>query len=144
MDRDTAFAMAASTAVIAVIVLGFWNLGSPANQRDIGADQRRSEDLQRMARVLHQHYSGPMRLPSSLDEIQPNAPYLSMRDPVTNLPYEFRPLSGAQYELCATFSSDTRNEQNPPDALTWRLFTKHARGRQCFDLDTTRPVYPSP
>jgi hypothetical protein len=83
-------------------------------------------------------------LPSGLAEIEPNASYLRAQDPLTNAPYEFRPLAGSQYQLCATFSTDTRNEQNPLAPYAVRLFTKHAQGRQCFDLDALRATYTNP
>jgi hypothetical protein len=144
VDRNTAFASAATAAVVSAIVLGFWNIGSPGNQREIGADQRRSEDLQAISNAVRQRYSGSTKMPSSLAEIQSNAPYLRIRDPLTHAPYEFRSLGGSQYQLCASFSTDIRNEQNAPGMYTARLFTKHAQGRQCFDLDALRSTYTYP
>lgn len=144
MDRNGVFAIAATASVAVAIVLGFWNIGSPLNQRQVSADQRRSEDLQGIAQAMNHYYSGPTKLPSSLSELESNEPFLRIRDPLTDAPYEYLPLTGSQYRLCATFSTDTRNEKNPRGNYPAPLFSKHTRGRQCLDLDALRAAYAIP
>ncbi len=141
MDRHTGFAVAATAAVIVAIALGFWNIGSPGNQREISADQRRSEDLQRVANALNYHYSLKNHtLPASLSEVQPVGPDLRLTDPLTKAPYEYRASGGSEYQVCSNFSTDTTNDDNLPARSSAPLFSKHPRGRQCFTLDASLAV----
>jgi hypothetical protein len=139
MDRNKAFATAATAAVVSALVLGFWNIGSPGNQREISADQRRSEDLQRIANALNYHYSLKNHtLPSSLSEVQPVGPYLRIQDPLTLARYDYQALAGSKFQICANFSTDTAKDENLPARNLAPLFARHPRGRQCFTLDATQ------
>jgi len=139
VDRNTAFASTAIAAISVAIVLGFWNIGSPGNQREISTDQRRGEDLQRIANALNHHYSlRNHTLPASLSEVQPVGPYLRLKDPVTQVVYDYRALAGSEYRICANFSTDTTRDENLPAQNSAPLFAKHPRGRQCFTLDATQ------
>ena len=49
MSRHGVFGVAATVAVATGIAMGFWSLGGPHRQRDLRADERRSEDLHRIS-----------------------------------------------------------------------------------------------
>jgi hypothetical protein len=123
-QRDSRFAYAAYAAAAAGLVIGFWLLGSPAQQRDIGADRRRIEHLRGIAAELHARGGTP---PSSLQEL--NSPRM---DPVTGNAYDYRPLEGTRYELCAVFGA--ASPQDSRQLSMWR----HEAGRHCFVLDASR------
>lgn len=124
--RDRWYAGAACVAVAAGVIAGFSLLGSPAHQRQIGADRRRVENLRAIAWELHARPGG---LPQSLNELKADR-----TDPVTGAPYEYRPVGGTEYELCATFEAPQPPEPRP--APYWR----HGAGRECFRLDSTKSV----
>lgn len=124
--RDRAFLFGSCAAAAVGLIIGFWLLGSPAHQREIGADRRRVEDLRAIARELHLRGG---TLPPSLADIRADR-----ADPVTGAEYEYRPINETRYELCATFREPTQREMF--DAPFWR----HGAGRQCYALDTTRPA----
>jgi hypothetical protein len=119
--RHSAFAGAAVVMAAAGLVVGFANLGSPAQQRALQADRVRIEQLRRLAYELQARAGAP---PESLDELR--SPHM---DPLTGASYEYKRLSGARYELCATFAGESRAG-----------FWAHGPGRQCFALDASQPV----
>ncbi len=130
---DRAFTGVATVAVVAAIAAGFWVLGTPGRQREIAADRQRLEDISTIAQRLHERYLGSnsnIALPNTLpaEEVR--------NDPLTNQPYEYARLSDREFELCATFDTDSSthrlSNQNPtPDAQRWQ----HPEGRHCFEFD---------
>lgn len=134
MSLNRLFVIGAIVVVIVGLGLGFKFLGTPAHQRVVLMDERRTADLQRITNVLHGRYpSGglPKRLPASILD----------RDPVTSRGYEFRRVNATHYVLCAVFDTDQGPENGqeysehatvfPP--ATWR----HGAGRTCYELDVT-------
>jgi hypothetical protein len=121
---ERAFAYAACAAAAAGIALGFSLLGSPGHQRDIGADRKRVEHLRAIAAELHVRGG---TAPASLEGL--NSPRF---DPVTGAQYDYRPLEGTRYELCAVFGAPSQAESRQ------LAFWRHQAGRQCFILDAAR------
>jgi hypothetical protein len=136
MSRHMLFGSAATAAVVIAIALGFWNLGGPARQRDVSADQHRSLDLTRVSSAIDQWYAREKHLPANLNQVLGYDPGLSGFDPVTGFLYEYYPGGDTQYQLCATFAFAGQ----PDRANTFRTsrFDTHSAGRQCFPLDAVR------
>jgi hypothetical protein len=73
-----------------------------------------------------------MRLPVSLDALRTETGAdVALVDPATGVQYEFRPLEGARYELCAIFEGESRDSARFADAGFW----SHRAARQCFQRD---------
>ena len=123
-ERDRYVLIGSSVAACVGLVVGFWLLGSPAQQREVAVDRKRVEDLRAIARELHARGGTP---PESLSELR-----AQQHDAVTGAEYEYRPLDGTRYQLCATFSAPT--QRGPLEPPFWR----HEAGRQCFTLDAAR------
>lgn len=137
MNRHWVFAWAATVAVVAGITLGLWKLGGRGRQRDISADLRRSQDLQNIANAIDSWYRlGDRKLPPALDVLRSSNSRLSLRDPVTNSSYEYRPAGDTRYELCAVFSLDSRDEQSIQPQFG--RFYSHPAGKQCFPGNAER------
>lgn len=133
------FALAATAAVGVAVVAGFWVLGTPGRQRAILADQQRLQDLTTIAQGLHQDYLDQpeaYRLPEALP------PRVSLKDPLTNLSYEYQRLADRRYQLCATFDTDSRDYRLKPlisgDPGQLR---DHPQGRHCFEFNPSE--YPN-
>lgn len=137
MNRHCVFAFAATLAVAAGITLGLMKLGGRARQRDISADQRRSQDLQNIATAIDSRYRfGERKLPPDLAALRSYDARFSLRDPVTNSPYEYRPTGDTQYELCAIFALDSTAETSFQPQFG--RFNSHSAGKQCFSNDAVR------
>lgn len=136
---DRAFAAVATVAVGLAIAAGFWVLGTPGRQREIAADRQRLQDVAAIAQRLHDQYlsdSDSFELPANLDAID------LRNDPLTNQPYEYGKLGDRDFEVCATFDTDSsthrlNNQESNPDAERWQ----HPEGRHCFEFDVTE--YPT-
>ena len=143
-------------AVIAVIVTGFFVIGSPSQERARKLDQQRVNDLQQIQSAMDQYYnlSNRYQLPASLVAMQQerNVYLASVVDPKTAQPYEYRTTGDMSYQLCATFEMDAQNDpQNPyapkayPAAPIGPNFWSHTVGRNCYDLTVQRwPAPPKP
>ncbi|HET8549975.1 MAG TPA: DUF5671 domain-containing protein [Bryobacteraceae bacterium] len=116
------FASVAAASVIAAIIAGFVQIGPPARQRSLAADQRRVEHLHRFVQEARNSWVASSTLPQTL-------PY-DLRDPVTGAAYEYRIRSGPQYELCAVFDTEGDAEL----FYTSRRWY-HRAGRHCYQLD---------
>ena len=131
MNRHRAFALVATVAVAAGVMLGLLKLGGRGRQREIGADLRRSQDLQNIANAIDSWYRlGDRKLPPGLEAFRRYNSQLSFRDPLTASPYEYRPTGATQYELCAIFALDSSAE--PSVQPQFGRFYSHSAGRQCF------------
>jgi hypothetical protein len=133
------FFVAACVAVAIGLFGGLAANGSPSYQRVARIDQQRTVNLHQIVETLHNRWSNTKgyTLPLSLSDaaIGYDSPtHAITRDPVTNVPYEYRRVSSDRYQLCATFDSDTRND--PRIALLWR----HGTGSWCYVFNVMQPV----
>jgi hypothetical protein len=125
--RHKLFGLAATAAVLIAVTLGFTAMGGPSSQRAVQADAQRTRHLHQIAEAIRDRGT----LPESLDQV----PFRST-DPETGARYEYRPLSNASYELCATFASDNRLEAPTRRSTFWL----HGPGRRCFQFDVKMTV----
>ena len=128
--------LAASTAfVLLTLGLSFAKFGSPASQRLALSDQRRSRDLESIAKMIRSRWVATrgqdQALPASLTD-WPESAGLRLKDPATGVPYRYRPVAGARYELCAVFETDTTLL---PEGMRGGVFRIHPKGEHCFAVD---------
>jgi len=132
--RDRSMALLSSAAVALMVVLGFLQLGPPHNQRSLRADGQRTQQLYQLANGVENYWrTHASQLPPTIDTLP--GQHL---DPITHARYEYRPLQGSQYELCATFARPSPTTENSPDIWT------HPAGHHCFQIDATAQLtYPT-
>lgn len=126
------FAGAVVAVVGAAVAAGMFVLGRPSDERARRIDQQRRTDLEGASRAVNGFWTREKRLPRSLDEVgsYPGLPY-AVADPVTRRDYEYRPLDGRRYELCAVFERPS----GPAGDSRVREFWTHGAGRHCFALE---------
>ncbi len=134
-------AAAAAGWVVLTLVFSFAKFGSPATQRLSASDDRRSEDLEAIARVIRARWisaRGPEApvLPQSIKEL-PESAALRLTDPISGEPYRYSPLGGARYQLCASFQADTTGLPAPARRS---LFRVHPSDNYCFTVDALAGV----
>ncbi len=124
--RNRLFAYAALAVAAFGIIVGFVQIGSPAVQRAASEDVRRLYDLSFLAQGIHVRLAARSQLPQTIQEVQrvSGDTGTSITDPVSGQPYEYIPLQGVSYRLCATFNRPS------PDyfAAQWA----HTAGHFCF------------
>jgi hypothetical protein len=136
MSRDRWAAVAATVAVVVVVVLGFRVLGSPANQRLVQADLRTVHTLADLAQQINQRWSKGDKLPADLETFAKAV----KQDPVTGKAFVYRAKSNDEYELCASFATDNRDAPAVNTADPWI----HPKGDYCFHFRASREVTTPP
>lgn len=138
-------------AALAAIAGGLWLVGSPGQARRVRLDERRVTDLQSIATNVDVYWSRQRTLPETLEVVAAtSAGRPTPVDPVSAQPYEYRVLGTNEYELCATFDTESqpgRSDDSPAfgaDVPPGRYgdrpaFWRHGAGRQCYRL-TPRPI----
>jgi len=113
---------AAVIVVVATVLTWPWAVIGPS------ADERRIADLQRLSHAIDAFRARQHVLPASLARLptEPAAPVRAF-DPITNRPYDYRPLGPLAYELCARFDGAGPEERKD--------FWWHDGGRYCFALE---------
>jgi hypothetical protein len=128
--RDRTMAGLSSAVVALMIVLGFLQLGSPRAWRESRADAQRVSQLYQLSTEVAVYWaSHASQLPSSISQVSGRA----YRDPITQVPYDYLPGEGSQYELCVTLARGS----DPRDVASGQNPWSHPGGRHCFALDAT-------
>lgn len=137
------FVWIVSLIVLGGVAGGFVIAGSPFEQRYLKIDQQRINDLQMLQGQIENYWQQKSALPKSFDELAINnfgvpIPY----DPETRHSYEYNKTGDLTYQLCATFSTDSQNnnqKQSYPRAVypagpmgTYAQNWDHSKGYICF------------
>jgi type II secretory pathway pseudopilin PulG len=129
-------AILATVVVVATVVGALYLLGPPSIQRQRRFDERRAQDLGRIAFAVDQHWRRTHALPATLDDLVSERQFPTLpRDPVTDSSYAYSTTEPGKYKLCATFQQPSDTDETPTlnygnTARSWR----HAAGATCFDL----------
>lgn len=142
----------ASAAVIAIIIAGFYLVGSPFRQRLLRFDERKISDLQSIQWQIVDFWQKKKRLPADFGDLQdPISGFVIPRDPQNGKDYEYRKTGELSFELCADFNLSTENSDDTvPKKIVYPEYGligenwKHGKGRECFsrtiDPDRYAPV----
>lgn len=127
--RDRLAAAVATLAVAGAVAVGVYLLRSPAEERQLRLDERRVAELVALANGVDVYWRRHERLPASIEELK-GEPLgrLVLNDPASGRPYEYAPLSGRRFEVCATFERDSAATNGVGSEGFWA----HHAGRQCF------------
>jgi len=129
----------AGLAVILVLAIGLWFIGTPAHVLLQALDQRRLEDLQALSQEVNAFQATMRRLPATRDELRewnPSRPPLHWRDPVRQALYEYELVDASHFRLCATF--DAADSAGPYGGAV-DDFWRHGPGRTCFTFRWVAP-----
>ena len=127
--RRHVVAVVASATVAAAVVFGLVRLGPPSDERSRRLDERRIEDLDRLARSVDLHWTRDGDLPAALNALSDAAvARATLSDPGTGQPYGYRVLTASTFELCGHFETDWSPRLSDE-------FWSHPPGRFCFELD---------
>lgn len=123
-------AIAASVVVLATIVAAIAVMGSPSRQRLMRLDERRVDDLDRIANAIQAYHAQHGSVPASLAALAAEPGVRVPQDPESRQPYGYEVLGKTEYRLCAQFDTDTAESTEPQPWL--RPSWVHGRGKQCF------------
>lgn len=136
MSRNSLAATTAIIFVAAAIGFGFWNLGTPARERQIHQDVRTAQGVRALATKITATWETTKTMPVDLEHVVPA--YLT-KDPTTHQMFTYHRKEGTAYELCAIFLTSDLNDRESETPF-WR----HGKGSYCFELDTSQDPPPPP
>ena len=132
----------ATAVVVALVVAGLFAVGSPATARKARIDQERRNRITQLHFLLASHVREEGSLPSGLGDVdeevlrQQGYSVDVRRDPESDEFFEYRRLSGREYEVCAEFllsSDDDRVSEFRP----FPGDVSHEPGRNCYERTVT-------
>lgn len=129
--RNTAWGV--SLFILASIVLGFFFVGSPAQQRLVRLDDQRVSDLSIIQNEITNFYIKKEKLPTSLEDLAgPLINFTAPTDPITKEAYTYTIKGELTFELCATFAT---NSIDTPDRSYYYSNENwsHKSGNTCFE-----------
>ena len=138
-----ALLVVAVLVVVGCIAYALTLTGSPGSQREFRLDEQREYHLSNISENIDLYWELNGELPADLADMSGPRYWLDrIHDPETGRPYEYRPLDGAQYELCAVFSADSGDRDREP-RFSERAWA-HPAGRTCFQLEAQAPKPAAP
>ncbi len=142
----TSILIASITGVIllAILVAGFFIIGSPAKQRALRFDEERVQHLQSLQYEIHAFYARNNKLPTAVDELTDTTRgYAAPEDPETGNGYSYNTLDADTFELCAHFNYNSDELQGSRNGTIYNGKTyyngiaetgwAHPAGRHCFE-----------
>ena len=143
------------TVVAAMVIVGFFIVGSPKEERMRQFDERRVNDLSSLQYEVINYWQSKLKLPAKLDELNNDIRGFTVyTDPETGVPYEYAVKGDKTFELCATFALQSDEAANTINAVPaapisapiykdgYRESWKHSSGRTCFDRTIDPDLYP--
>jgi len=145
-------AIVASAVVVATIILGFFLVGSPAQQRKVRFDDQRVSALSTIQSQVTNYYSVKQVLPATLTDLNSSfIGYAVPADPNGGAAFEYSVSAPLTFELCATFEAESvTSSSNVTTAVPYfdgysRAFDEnwtHGVGRTCFTRTIDPDLYP--
>lgn|SRR5579885_290547 len=144
MSSVRALRFAAIVLTLAILIIGGFYIFQW--HRQIANDERREHDILSLSWRLIEYDHANGVLPKSLEEIKKKGEDEIPRDPKNGRPYEYRRMSKKVFQLCATFSKQSKEFATVGsrvmygDPITHGYGTwSHGKGHQC--IDRTVPEY---
>jgi len=138
-----------SVVVLALVVAGFFIIGTPTEQRNRRFDDQRVQSLQMIQNQIVYQWTQKKMLPVALIDLQDSiSGFVVPTDPSTKVQYEYTVVEPLKFQLCATFQTDSnkygvsnvdRNYSMPYGSQqeTW----SHKAERTCFDRTIDPQLY---
>lgn len=138
---------------IAVIVSGFFIIGSPAHVRDLRYDDQKVSDLQNIQYQVLNYWQTKRALPTDLAVLaDPLSGNTVPVDPQSNESYTYKTTGALSFQLCATFNAPTPDTKGR-GAFDGKIAAtsygtginenwQHAAGIVCFDRTIDPERYP--
>ena len=150
--------------ILLLIVYSFCIIGSPASQRAMRLDQRRTEDLQNIQNQITNYYQQKQKLPAKIEDvINPlDSWQVIPKDPEfeKGLVYEYKMTGKLSFNICATFSKES-NEGLVENSSSGSIMSmkdiavssmpyyggvnanwSHPSGKYCFIRTIDKDLYP--
>ena len=138
-----------SFVVLASIIIGFFIIGTPGEQRERRFDEQRISDLQMLQSQIINYWIRKESLPQNLSELEDSiSGFVAPQDPETDLAYEYMVTDTLSFELCATFKTSSQDygvgSQVAKPFYPYDSFQQHwdhEAARTCFERTIDPELY---
>jgi len=142
-------AIVSGVLVLGSVVLGFFIVGTPSEQRNRRFDDQRLNDLQVMQSQVVDYWTKKNALPTKLADLQDNiSGFMVPTDPNTQIAYEYNIISPLSFNLCANFAgsnlTDSLVNREPTYYSPYDNYQQnwsHDKGRVCFERTIDPELY---
>lgn len=110
MRKYYIFIVVLGILVVGLIIAGFMEIGSPLSRREIALDSQRMLAFSTISSEIQYYFEENNKLPNTLSEVK-LLTAKTLLDAESNKQYVYTKLSDTTYNLCATFSTDSKKTQ---------------------------------
>jgi hypothetical protein len=148
----------ASLVIVAIVIGGLIQIGSPAKARAMRFDEQRIQDLQSIQWDIVNYWQTQQKLPVNLEALTTDTlrDFTLPSDPETKAAYVYRVIKPTTFELCAPFATDSSetphsrfSEYSVSSSIAAPGTTglensnwNHGIGETCFDRTIDPKAYP--
>ncbi len=130
-----------SALVLGAVIAGFMVVGSPIKQRAVRFDEQRVNHLSQIQYQVIDYWNRTNKLPANLSDLGTGVNMMTVpKDPETNQSYEYNVKGDLQFELCATFNTESQDGPGTRDSYAYPAYGpdgsqtwSHSIGRKCFE-----------
>lgn len=141
-----------AAVVVLSVVLGFFIVGTPLEQRQRRFDDQRVQDLQMLQSQIVNYWTQKQALPAKLSDLNDSiSGFMAPKDPASKADYGYNVKDKLSFELCAGFITQSENLNslgpkvrplngyNPGDpySQSW----SHSAGNTCFSRTIDPELY---
>jgi len=138
-----------SIVILASIILGFFIVGTPADQRNRKNDEKRIENLQIIQNQIINYWTQKEILPQNISELEDDiSGFIVPKDPESELMYEYNIVDSLSFELCAIFKTSSKDfgitsEKIIPVSIydSFQQNWNHEAERTCFERTIDSELY---
>ncbi len=130
-------------AILVPLVWAFTIFESPSEARLRHADEQIVNQLQNIRNGVENYAANNNRLPANIDSLLEKPEQYGYGIDMALLQqngFEYQPVSGREYELCAMFERDTVDKKSPNEYTDLYSEWKHPLGRHCFSFEIAQSV----
>lgn len=151
-DRAHYVGYAAVALALAVVVAGFFIVGTPMQAKLYRFDAQKISDLQTIQSQVVYYYQQKQKLPDNLAQLNDSISGFNVPlDPQSQQAYTYQGVAAHSFQLCATFNAESRvtdryamtvpvGPYGPTKDLNGNW--QHAGGNQCFLRTIDPELYP--
>ncbi|OGH93580.1 MAG: hypothetical protein A2538_00620 [Candidatus Magasanikbacteria bacterium RIFOXYD2_FULL_41_14] len=141
---------AVSVVVLGSIIIGFFIIGTPKDQRNRRLDDQRIQALQMLQEQVISYWSKNDILPTELKQLEDNISGFQIpADPENTNQYEYKVIDELDFELCAIFNGKLPDKKSEVAATRANMYPynsynqnwDHAAGRVCFSRKIDPQLY---
>ena len=140
-------AIIVAAVVVGTITLGFFIVGTPADQRERRFDDQRVSDLQILQSQIVNYWSKKDVLPAELKNLEDSITgFVVPVDPSAKQVYEYKIINPLTFELCAVFSKSSQESGLASRSVTsaydsFQQNWDHEAGRHCWERTIDPDLY---